>query len=284
MASTPPGFEHRTVSLRDFRCHYVVGGEGEPLILIHGFPTTWYEWRHVMPLLAREYKVFAVDLRGIGDSTRPFSGFDKATLGEDVHQFVTALGLHGVRVVGHDWGASVAYAYARAHRADVVRLAVLEHALPGFGLEENLVATPDRVFWHMTFHMSNVAEALVAGRERVYLSWWYTDIAFNPAAVTSDEVDEYIRTYEQPGAMRSGFNLYRSFFQDADYNRANLEPKLELPVLALGGSHCLGDLTERGFRHVATDVKGAVFEECGHWIPQEKPRELVDALIPFMKS
>lgn len=283
-ATTPEGFSHHTAIVGDVRVHYVMGGQGDPVILVHGFPSTWYEWRHVMPALAERYKVIAPDLRGLGDSSRPYGGYDKVTLGEDLHGLVEHLGLGPILLVGHDWGGSAAFAYTRAHPANVRRLAILEHALPGFGLEELLVATPERTLWHMTFHTSDVAEALVAGRERMYLSWFYTHIAYNPAAISTEEIDEYVRTYSAPGAMRSGFNLYRTFWEDVEYNRAHGETKLDVPILTIGGEHCLNDLSERGFRQLGNDVHGVVIPDCGHWIPQERPHQLLAQLQSFFED
>lgn len=279
-----PGFGHHMVDLGDVRLHYVRGGVGEPLFLVHGFPTTWFEWRHVMPTLAESYDVIVPDLRGLGDSSKPYAGYDKQTLGEDLSRLMDRLGLPSANVVGHDWGASAAFALARTHPVKVKRLAILEHALPGFGLEELLVATQDRVLWHMTFQMSDVAEMLVTGRERQYLMWFYTHIAYNPYAVTTEEVDEYVRAYSMPGAMRSGFNLYRTFFDDVAYNRAHAASRLRMPVLTLGGDSCLGDLSERGLRQVAENVRGSVVKDCGHWIPQERPDLLLDELGRFLKE
>lgn len=281
-AETPEGFSHHTAAVADgVRIHYVKGGSGDPLILCHGFPSTWYEWRHIMPALAELYTVIVPDLRGLGDSSRPYSGYDKVTLGEDLHGLVEHLGVGPVLMVGHDWGGSAAFAYTRAHREHVRKLAILEHALPGFGLEELLEATPERTLWHMTFHTSDVAEALVAGRERLYLSWFYTHIAYNPAAISEEEITEYVRTYSAPGAMRSGFNLYRTFWEDVEYNRAHVEPKLSVPILTVGGEHCLNDLSERGFAQLGTDVRGVVIPDCGHWIPQERPEALLAELLEF---
>lgn len=279
-----PGFTHHMADLGDVRLHYVRGGVGEPLLLVHGFPTTWFEWRHVMPALSASFDVIVPDLRGLGDSSKPYSGYDKQTLGEDLNKLVDKLGLKTATAVGHDWGASAVFALARTYPQKVKRVAILEHALPGFGLEELLIATSDRVLWHMTFQMSDVAEMLVAGRERQYLMWFYTHIAYNPYAVTTEEIDEYVRAYSMPGAMRSGFNLYRTFFEDVEYNRAHAGSRLPMPILTLGGDNCLGDLSERGLRQVADDVRSCVLKDCGHWIPQERPDVLLNELTRFFKD
>lgn len=279
-----PGFTHHMADLGEVRMHYVRGGRGAPLMLVHGFPTTWFEWRHIMPALAEDFDVIVPDLRGLGDSSKPYMGYDKQTLGDDLYRLAQSLGLQDLTAVGHDWGGSAVFTLARSHPELVRRLAILEHALPGFGLEELLESTRERVLWHMTFQMSDVAEMLVSGRERQYLMWFYTHIAYNPSAITPEEVDEYVRAYSLPGALRSGFNLYRTFFDDVDNNRAHADSKLAMPLLAIGGEHCLADLSERGLRRVADDVRGVVIENCGHWIPQERPEVLLEQLNAFFKT
>jgi pimeloyl-ACP methyl ester carboxylesterase len=158
--------------------HYVIGGQGDPVVLLHGWPQTWYEWHKVMPALAKNYTVIVPDLRGLGDSSKPASGYDGNTTAEDIHQLVTQLGFNDIFLVGHDLGAFVSYSYAAAHPNEVSRLVILDVPIAGTGPELNLTR-----LWHIPFHMvRDIPETLVEGKEREYLTWFYRNYAYNPAA------------------------------------------------------------------------------------------------------
>ena len=193
-------FTHHTATVNGIQIHYVMGGKGDPVILLHGWPETWYGWRHVMPTLAKNYTIIAPDLRGLGDSSKPTTGYDGKTLAEDIHQLVTSLGFKTILLVGHDIGTQVAYSYAAAHPTEVKKLAVMELTIPGF------VPAGRMPLWWATFHQTpDVPEALVQGKEMMYLSWFFHNLAFNPAAITQEDINEYVSHYSAPGAMRAGF-------------------------------------------------------------------------------
>ena len=204
-----PKVDHHYADLGELLMHYVTAGAGEPLVLLHGWPQTWYEWRAVIPALARRFRVIAPDLRGLGDTGRPADGYDKRTVAEDVYRLVRDhLGLTQICLVGHDWGGPVAFAYAAAHRDAVRRLAILDVTVPGDGTE-NLSQGGRR--WHHGFHRTaDLPEALVQGRERIYLSWFYRTFSYRPDGIPEAAIDEYLRTYSQPGALRAGFAYYRA--------------------------------------------------------------------------
>jgi pimeloyl-ACP methyl ester carboxylesterase len=272
---------HHTVQLPDVRLHYVIGGEGEPVVLLHGWSQTWYEWRRIMPALAERYTVIAPDLRGLGDSSKPLGGYDKVTAAGDIHELVRALGYESVRLVGHDHGAAVAYAYAATYRDEVSRLAFLEMALMGAGGELGMDNSQGRGLWHLSFQgAGEIAEALIRGRERMYLSWFYKNFLYDPTAISEEDVDEYVRTYAAPGGLR--LEYYQAFQQDAADNRELMKRKLTIPVLAVGGDSCLGTLAADCMRVVADDVRGVVIERCGHFVPEERPQELLEHLQPFL--
>jgi pimeloyl-ACP methyl ester carboxylesterase len=176
-------FAHHTADLGDVRLHYVTCGSGPPVVLLHGWPQTWWEWRHIMPPLAEHYTVIAPDMRGLGDSSCPPNGYDKKTVALDIWRLVHEM-LGGERffLVGHDWGAPVAYFLAHAHPEAVKGLTILDMIIP-FGTTDALTWGGKR--WHHSFHwVRDLPEALVVGRERLYLSWFYTNLAYNPAAIT----------------------------------------------------------------------------------------------------
>jgi pimeloyl-ACP methyl ester carboxylesterase len=285
MTADPPGLQHGYADLGEVLLHYVSAGEGEPLVLLHGWPQTWYEWRRVLPALAAAFRVIAPDLRGLGDSSRPPGGYDKRTMAGDIWRLLSEhLGIERCCVVGHDWGGPVAFALAMAHPEAVRRLAILDVVIPGDGGDFSQGGRR----WHHAFHMtSDLPEALVTGRERIYLQWFYRNFAWRPDAIGEAEIQEYLRTYCQPGALRAGFALYRALPQDrADNAAAIAQGKLKMPVLAVGGGRSFGrgEEVERSLRRVAAVVTGAVIPDCGHWIPEEQPQLLLDLLLPFLRS
>ena len=268
---------HGTAYVNGVDIHYVRAGEGPALVLLHGWPQTWYEWREVMGPLARDYTVIAPDLRGMGDSGKPVDGYDKRTVAEDVHELVADLGFEQAAVVGHDWGMPTAYAYAAQHRDEVAALAVLEAMLPGVRMEEK------GMLWHVRFHqVRDLPERLVSGNEETYLKWFYREGAYDPSAIDGAAREEYVRCYSAPGGLRGGFEYYRAYDTDAEHNREHAEDELEMPVLALGGEASFRSMPVRDMEAVAADVDGEVVERAGHWIPEERPDYLVERLRGFL--
>ena len=278
---------HHYAQIEDCLIHYVMAGSGEPLVLLHGWPQTWYEWRRVIRPLSKHFQVIAPDLRGLGDSGRPQEGYDKRTISEDVFKLIHShLGLDRICLVGHDWGGPVAFSYAANHRLAVRRLALLDVTVPGDGKE--FLSQGGRR-WHHGFHRTlDLPEALIQGKERIYLSWFYRNFAFQPNAIDETAVTEYLRTYTQPGALRAGFSYYRTIPQDIVDNRAALdrEGKLTIPVLGLGGDSAWGRGTEvvESLNRVAKDVSGGQIQNCGHFIPEEQPEATADALLQFFSN
>jgi len=228
-------FTHRKANVNGIHIHYMIGGHGDPLVLLHGFGETWYEWRHVMPTLASHYTVIVPDIRGAGDSDRPESGYDEQTMASDIAELVHQLGYERINLVGHDIGMMVAYAYAAAHPRDVRRLVVMDAPLPGIPPFDQITHSPGA--WHIPFQQApDLPEALVAGRERLYL-----------------ENQEYAKT------------------------------KLPMPVLAMGGAISNGPIMLAEFQVVASNVRGIVIGDCGHWIADERPRFFTEQLLAFLR-
>ena len=275
--------DHAYADLGDVRLHYVTAGAGFPVVLLHGWPQSWHEWRHVIPRLAERFRVIAPDLRGLGDSSRPVEGYDKKTIGGDVWRLVhDVLGLDAFYLVGHDWGGPVAYAVAAAHPDAVRRLAILDVTIPGDG-SPNISQGGRR--WHHAFHQTpDLPEALIAGREDIYFGWFYRNYGARPDAIPEADIAEYLRVYRQPGALRAGFSYYRAIPRDMADNAATASVlKLPMPVLALGGDRAWGRGLEvvESLRRLAVDVQGGVVENCGHWMPEEQPEELLRRLLAF---
>ena len=199
-------FTHRTASVNGIQLHYVIGGHGDPVVLLHGWPETWYEWHLVMPALAKNYTVIAPDLRGLGDSSKPPTGYDGKNVAEDIHHLVTQLGFKTIFLVGHDIGTQVAYSYTAAHPTEVKKLVVMELTIPGFAPAGRMP------LWWAIFHQTpDLPEALVQGKEMMYLSWFFHNLTFNPAAITQTDINEYVTHYSAPGGMRAGFEYYQLF-------------------------------------------------------------------------
>jgi pimeloyl-ACP methyl ester carboxylesterase len=273
--------EHHHADLGDVRLHYVTAGAGFPVVLLHGWPQSWYEWRKVIPGLAARFRVIAPDLRGLGESSRPADGYDKKTVGGDVWRLVhDVLGLDAFYLVGHDWGGPTAYAVASAHPEGVRKLVILDVTIPGDGSPG--ISQGGRR-WHHAFHQTlDLPEALVTGREDIYLGWFYRTYGAVPLAEA--DIAEYLRVYRQPGALRAGFSYYRAIPQDmADNASVTARLKLPMPVLALGGDRSWGRRMEvvESLRRMAVDVQGGMVENCGHWMPEEQPDELLRRLLEF---
>jgi pimeloyl-ACP methyl ester carboxylesterase len=269
-------FSHHTASVNGIQMHYVIGGQGDPVVLLHGWPQTWYEWRHVMPALAKNYTVIAPDLRGLGDSSKPVTGYDGNTTAQDIYQLVSLLGFSKIFLVGHDVGVQTAYSYAAAHPDNVSKLVILDVPILGF-----FPAGTEDCCWWFGFHQTrDIPEALTAGKEREYLSWFYR-LAYNPDAITEADIDEYVSHYSAPGGMRAGFEYYRAFPIDAEQNKEHSSVKLPMPVLVLGGEYSLGTAALESMRSLATDVRGGIVPLSGHWIAEERPDFLVEQLARF---
>ena len=274
--------KHDYADLGDVRLHYVSGGTGPAIVLLHGWPQTWYMWRDVLPGLMQRYRVVAVDMRGLGDSSRPAVGYDTKTVANDIWRLMhDVLGEKQFHVAAHDWGGPVAYALAAQHRDAVTSMAIFDAPVPGDG---SVLTALGR--WHFGFHAeADLPEAMVAGREEIYLRHMYRKGGARPDAVSEEAQREYLRTYTQPGGMRSGFNYYREWAQDAKDNQAFIKQgKLAMPILVYGGGAPnvgRGLYAMDSWQRVACDVRGGVAEGCGHWIPEERPAWVVERLLEF---
>jgi pimeloyl-ACP methyl ester carboxylesterase len=266
--------EHHTASVKDVRLHYVRAGEGDPIVLLHGWPQTWWEWRHVIPQLAETNTVIVPDLRGLGASSKPDKGYDTDNVADDIHELVTSLGFDSIYLAGHDWGAATAYSYAARFRAEVRKLAIFEMVLPGFGIMEGAMAPQPggNFLWHMGFQsVPDIPFALLEGREEMYLRWFFEHYAYDPSAVCDEDIAVYVNSMTHVGALRAGLEYYKAFFDSAAQNEEHRKRPLDIPVIAWGGEACLGPLPKQCLEMAAGDVDGGVIERCGHWIGEERP-------------
>jgi pimeloyl-ACP methyl ester carboxylesterase len=279
-------FTHDVVTVSgDVRIHYVIGGSGPAVVLIHGFPQHWREWRLIMPRLADAgYTVLAPDLRGFGLSNRPLAAYDVVTVSEDVRQLAKQLGHTDVSVVGHDLGAAVAYAWAAAHPDEVNRLVLME-ALPA-ALEPAGSQVPTlrgKRTWHLAFMSApDIPEALIAGREWTFVANLLRSGSYNPTTFSDADVESYAKPFAAPGGIRGAAAHIRPMPESAEINRRLSERKLSMPVLAIGGELSFGAGMLNGARQFAQDLTGAVAERSGHWIPEERPAWLAEQIIQFL--
>ncbi|PYM83098.1 MAG: alpha/beta hydrolase [Candidatus Rokuibacteriota bacterium] len=259
-------------------------GAGPGMVLLHGFPQTGHMWRKVMPALAERFTVLAPDLRGYGDSDRPPGGYDKRRMAADLAQVIEALGLTPVVVVGHDRGARVGHRFALDHPSLLTRLVLLDIA-PTYDVFDRLDQTSARRVWHWLFHLvPDLPEALTAGREEVYLRWCYRTWSHNPAAIEEEAVQEYLRCFRQPGAMRAAFEDYRAGGTvDLEQDAADRHRKVTAPTLVLWGASRTAQSTDMlaVWRPRCERVEGRAVPECGHFIPEERPAAVIDAVLGF---
>ena len=279
-------FTSRFVDTGDVRLHAVIGGEGPPLLLIHGWPQTWYAWRLVMPTLAKDFEVIAVDQRGIGQSDKPKDGYDVGTLGNDMVALMDALGHERFAVYGTDVGMPIAYAVAADHPDRVERLVVSEAPLPGISQSPPLFLPPplNARLWHLAFNQlpADVNEALVRGREEIFFG-----AEFAASAGTKKLSDEAVTYYidavaSDPEALRGSFEFYRAIPVSAAQNEERKNRRLSMPVLAVGGVESGMEGVEATMRLVADDVQGVVLSGAAHWVAEQAPEELVAALTEFL--
>jgi pimeloyl-ACP methyl ester carboxylesterase len=271
----PAGFTSHKAPVNGTTLHYVLGGQGPTLILIHGFPENWSAFAKIMPRLATRFRVVAVDLRGIGGSTPTESGYDVATMAEDVYQLARTLGLERPYVVGHDFAGWVAYAIAR-HHPDALRGAmILDVPVIGVDPWDKVAANPR--LWHFGFHRAPVAEQLIAGREAIYIGYFLRRSAVDPQSISDEDIGRYTDAYSGTGQLAAAMAMYRAFDDDEKFGREH-RGLLDVPIAIVVGDKTFGSLLPEmayglkgaGVHTVATEtIAGA-----GHYVVDEKPAEV----------
>jgi pimeloyl-ACP methyl ester carboxylesterase len=270
----------RTVKIDGVKLHYLTAGHGAPLILLHGYAETSRMWRPIMPMLAERFTVIAPDLPGIGDSGIPAGGLDMKTSAVRIHRLARSLGVEKARVVGHDIGLMVAYAYAAQFPAETEKLVVLDAFLPGVGQWEAIYNNPG--LWHFRFN-GPTPEALVRGRERTYFEHFWNDFAADKKrSIPVADRKAYAAAYARPGRMRAGWAYFVSFQQAAKDFAQLAQTKLTMPVLVIGGEKSLGDALAVQMKLVASEVTVVVLKNTGHWVLEERPKETTEALAKFL--
>ena len=272
--------QSRSAVVNGVKLNYLIAGEGDPVVLLHGYAETSHMWRPLFPGLANRHTVIAPDLRGFGKSDAPEGGYTKKEMAQDIHALVKGLGYTKVKIVGHDIGLMVAYAYAAQYPAEVDRIVLMDAFLPGVGDWKSVWLLRD--LWHFHFY-GKTPLALVQGRELIYLEHFWNDFAANPAkSISQRDRKFYAKAYAQPGRMKAGFEVFRAFEKDADDFAGFAKTKLPMPMLVLSGERAGGGfLIEQG-KLVATNVEGVIIKGSGHWLIEEAPGQVIPKLVDFL--
>ena len=281
----PQGFTKKSAEVNGVKINYVMGGKGTPVVLLHGWPQSWYEWHDIMPGLAAEHTVIAMDLRGIGGSTGPETGYEKQVLAEDVHQLMVGLGLGRFSLVGHDIGGMVAHAYGRLYPSELDHLVIIDVPVPGIAPWDTIKG----IAWHFGFHEAKdqIAEELVSGHEEAYFRHFYNDFSFTGKGIGEERVKIFAAAYKAPESLRAGFELYRAFPADEAFTAAHASTPLDVPVLVIGGEKSLGpylSYVANGLAAAgATKVTTQAISGSGHWVAEEQPEQLTERLLAFLQ-
>jgi pimeloyl-ACP methyl ester carboxylesterase len=282
------GFAHRWVDAEGTRLHAVEGGQptGPAVVLLAGFPQTWWAWRKVMPGLAERFRVIAIDLPGQGHSDRPHGSYDTHTVASRIQAAVTALNVPKYWLAAHDIGAWVAFSLALKYEERLHGVALLDAGIPGISLPDAIPTDPDRAWktWHFAFHLvPDLPETLLAGRERDYVSWFLKAKALSPTTYDSAEIDHYAASIAAEDGLRASLSYYRDAAESARKNLDALgRQHLTIPVLGISSSHGSIPDMAASLSPWADNTTGAVIPHAGHFIPDEQPAAVVDALTAFI--
>ena len=284
--TSPQALTHHDADVNGTRLHYVAAGErGSPVLLVHGFPETGWAFNRLMPVLAASHRVFAVDLRGFGDSSVAPSDFDSATAAEDLHALIGHLDIGPVHLTGQDIAGATVFRCASQHPEDVASFTAIETGLAGFGAEALADVTRGGA-WHIgVLAAPGIPEMLLAGRERQLLAEHiFPALCANPNAVSQADIDEFCRSYAREGGWRGASGLYRSMLREGEELRTLAHaPGLKVPVLAVGarGGRFTFDTLSKA---TTTPITSVILEGVGHYVALEAPEPLGAAMLDFFKG
>lgn len=272
----------KSASVNGVRINYKIAGTGPAVVLLHGYTQTSHMWLPLIPKLSASRTVIAPDLRGIGGSERTAGGYDKKTMAKDIRELVHHLGHKQVMVVGHDIGLMVAYAYAAQYPDEVSKVILMDAFLPGVGEWTTVWLLRD--LWHFHFY-GETPLALVKGRERIYFEHFWNDFAADRTkSIPERDRKLYAAAYARDDGMRAGFEVFKSFEQDAKDFAAFASRKLEMPFLVLTGEKASGTFLIEQTQLVANDVTGVVVKGSGHWLMEEAPGQVIPAIVDFLRK
>ncbi len=278
----PASFKTAMIATNGTKLFVRTGGHGPAVVLLHGYGESGDMWSPLAIELAKDHTVVVPDLRGMGLSEHPATGYDKKTEGEDIAGVLDALHIDKTQVVGHDIGNMVSYAFTAGHRDRVTKLVLMEAPLPGIGPWDDILKSP--LLWHFRFGGKDM-ERLVKGRERIYLDRFWNDFSADPKNFDESSRQHYAALYARPGAMHSGFAQFAGFDQDVIDNHAFLEQgKLDMPVFAVGGEKSFGTMMQTVAEAAASNVTGIAIANSGHWLMEEQPAATVKAVAAFLRE
>lgn len=274
--------DSRFADVDGVRLHYLIAGRGEPIVLLHGFAETSHMWRPLIPELSAAHTVIVPDLRGAGQSSTPSAGYTKAEMARDIHALLHGLGHERIRIVGHDIGLMVAYAYAAQYPRAVDRIVLMDAFLPGIGDWRHVWLARD--LWHFHFY-GETPLALVHGRERIYLEHFWNDFAADRThSVSEADRELYAKAYARPDGMKSAFEYFRAFERDAEDFANFAKVPLDMPMLVLSGEKAGGEFLIQQAKLVARNVDGMIVPGAGHWLIEEAPGVVIPKLVAFLAS
>ena len=278
----PPEFRTQDIKTDGATIHVRVGGKGPAVVMLHGFGDTGDMWAPLAAALAKDHTIIVPDLRGMGLSSYPDTGYDKKTQAQDIARVMEKLNVQKADLVTHDIGNMVGYALAAQYPDRVTRWVIIDAPLPGIGPWDEILKSP--LLWHFNFRGPDV-DRLVKGRERIYLDRFWNELSANPKAIDEATRRHYAKIYARPGAMHAAFNQFAAFSQDASDNKAFASKgKLTMPILALGAEKSFGAQQAAIMREVGTNVEGGIIANSGHWIMEEQPDATVKAISDVLEK
>ena len=278
----PAAFQTRAIPTNGTTLHVRIGGHGPAVVLLHGFGDTGDMWAPVAADLVRDHTVIVPDLRGMGLSARPATGYDKKTEGQDIARLLDAMHVKTADVVAHDIGNMVAYSFTAQYPSRVTKLVLMDAPVPGLGTWE--AVKRDKHTWHFRFYGPD-EERLVAGRERIYLDRFWNELSADPAHIDEATRQHYAQIYAMPGAIHAAFAQFAAFDQDEiDDQALAAKGKLTMPVLAVGGEKSFGTMMQTAAQSFAVNVQGVVIPNAGHWLMEEQPALTVRTIHAFIEA
>src|SRR5262249_39477214 len=275
----PPGFYTEEIKTDGATIHVRVGGKGPAVVMLHGFGDTGDMWAPLAVVLAKDHTVIVPDLRGMGLSSYPDTGYDKKTQALDIARVMDRLNVDKADLVTHDIGNMVGYALAAQYPDRITKWVIIDAPLPGIGPWEEILKSP--LLWHFNFRGPDV-DRLVKGRERIYLDRFYNELSADPKSIDEATRQHYARLYARPGNMHYAFEQFAAFSQDAKDNKIFAAKKLAMPILALGAEKSFGDQQAAIMREVGANVEGGIISGSGHWIMEEQPAQTVSKIRAFL--
>lgn len=280
--------ENHTIRANGIRQNYIDAGEGPPVVLLHGFPETNYAWRHQIPVLGELYRLIVPDLRGYGETEKPATGYDKRNMARDLAALLDKLGIGRIALVGHDRGARVATRFAKDYPERVDRLVVMDN-VPTRIVAREIDARIAKAYWFFLFHLiPDLPETLIAGKEEPWLRWFFSDWTYDPAAISGEAFDTYVRAYRAPGAVRGAMADYRANAEDVAQDLEDAEVKIACPTLALWGANfgAVGEMFDmpKVWGEMASDLRAVAIDRCGHLPHEERPEAVNALLLEFLQG